>query len=1181
MAKTKVTYDGNTAATHVAYAFSEVAAIYPITPSSGMGELADSWAANGKKNIFGQEVQVSELQSEGGASGAVHGSLAAGALTTTFTASQGLLLMLPNMFKISAEFLPGVFHVSARSVATQALSIFGDHSDVMAARGTGFGLLASGSIQEVHDMALVAHLAAIESHLPFLHFFDGFRSSHEIQKIEVLDNDDYTELCNFESIERYKKRALHPEHPVTRGTAQNPDIFFQAREACNPFYDKLHEVVEASMEKVAKATGRKYRLFDYVGDPNAEHVVVAMGSGIEAIHETVEYLASKGEKVGLVKVRLYRPFVGDRLLEAIPQSVKKISVLDRTKEPGAMGEPLLEDVVMAFNGSDRNPRIIGGRYGLSSKEFNPSMINAIFKNMKESKPKHPFTVGINDDVTHLSLDYSEVINSEDPSVKRCKFWGLGADGTVGASKNSIKIIGDYTEQSVQGYFVYDSKKSGGITVSHLRFGPKEIRSTYLLNESDFVSCSNPSYIGRYDLLEGLKEGGVFLLNADWTADQVEANLPNSFKKELAEKKVKFYLIDAFKIGKETGLGLRINTAMQAAFFKLADVIPYSDAENYMKDAIKKTYGDKGEKIVNMNCDAVDKGAKDLLEVSVKSEWAGLTPEKKEVDPTLPEYIRDFTSVVNAFKGDTIPVSAFKGREDGSFEQGTSQYEKRGIATELPKWVHGNCIQCNQCAYVCPHAVIRPYLFKEENLKGADSSYVTLDAIGIKDPAGLKYRLQISALDCTGCGNCAEVCPGKKGEKALEMVAAPELMEQEIVNWNWTQKSTTEVNPLGTKNVKACQFNRPLFEFSGACAGCGETPYVKLITQLYGEQMIIANATGCSSIYGGTAPSQPYTVNEDGHGPAWANSLFEDNAEYGFGMRLAVDQIQNKLAMTVEEAIKKGVSGDLKDKLSDWLENRADFDASVKLAKQIKALVSKEAGSASGDLQVLLKEIETRAEYLAKKSVWIFGGDGWAYDIGYGGLDHVLAAGKDVNVLVMDTEVYSNTGGQSSKATTKGAIAKFAAAGKPIRKKELGLMMTEYGYVYVAQVSMGANKAQFLKAVKEAESYDGPSIIIAYSPCIAHGIKTGMGTTQKEMKDAVDCGYWNMFRYDPRVAQQGKNPFQYDGPKEVNGKFQDFLNGEVRFSSLKKLFPENAEKLFKEAEVEMKERFEKILKKAAE
>lgn len=1181
MAKKKVTFDGNTSAAYVAYAFSEVAAIYPITPSSVMGELADEWSAQGRKNIFGQTVNIAELQSEGGASGAVHGSLAAGALTTTFTASQGLLLMIPNMYKIAGELLPSVFHVSARAVASHALSIFGDHSDIMAARSAGFALIASDSVQEAHDMAIVAHLAALKGSLPFVHFFDGFRTSHEVQKIEVLDYADLEKLFDYNDLKKFRESCLNPERPITRGTAQNPDIFFQARERCNPYYDKLPAIIDETMKKVSAAVGRDYHLFDYVGDPKAEHVIVSMGSGNGAIEETVNYLQQKkGEKIGLLKVRLFRPFSTEHFLKAIPETAKTVTVLDRTKEPGTIYEPLCQDVITAFAKSNRKPLIVGGRYGLGSKEFTPEMVKAVYDNMKQSSPKDHFTVGINDDVAHTSLPTGALLPVEDPSVKRCLFWGYGSDGTVGASKNAIKIIGDNTEMYVQGYFVYDSKKSGGITVSHLRFGPKPIKSTYLLNQADFISCSNPSYVTRYDLLNSIKEGGVFLLNSNWTTTEaMEKNLPNKLKKTIAQKKVKFYNIDAYKIGEEIGMGNRINTIMQASFFKLAEIIPYADAEKHMKNAIKKSYGAKGEEVLKMNYASVDKGANAYTEIKVPSSWANLGPDTEVGAGKVPAHIKNVANVINSLHGDDLPVSAFNA--DGSFPQATSQYEKRGIAIQLPKWIHDNCIQCNQCSFVCPHAVIRPFLYKSDSIQDAPKSFITLDTIGIKEPAGLKYRLQISALDCTGCGNCADICPGKKNAKALEMVPADALMEQETANWTYAISKPYEANPLSVTNVKGSQFNVPLFEFSGACGGCGETPYVKTITQLFGEQMMVANATGCSSIYGGTAPSQPYCTTKDGHGPAWANSLFEDNAEYGYGMRLAIEQIQAKLHDLVTKAATFGdVPADLKEKFTSWLVNHGKFEEAKKLAKEIKPLLHSAMNKTSNaELKNLYTEIKAKEEYFAKKSVWIFGGDGWAYDIGYGGLDHVLAMGKNINVLVLDTEVYSNTGGQASKATQLGAVAKFAYAGKPIRKKELGLMLTTYGYVYVAQVSMGANKNQFLKAVLEAESYDGPSIIIAYAPCIAHGMKAGMGFTQKEAKEAVDCGYWPIFRYDPRLEDQGKNPFQYDGPQELNGKYQQFLTGEVRFNSLKKLFPERAETLFKEAEKEMVKRWEKIKKMA--
>ena len=1178
MGKEKTTIDGNTAAAHVAYAYSEVAAIYPITPSSPMGELADDWAANSRKNIFGQIVSVVELQSEGGASGAVHGSLAAGALTSTFTAAQGLLLMIPNMYKIAGELLPAVFHVSARTVASHALSIFGDHSDVMATRQTGFAFTASGSIQEVHDIAIITHLSAIESSIPFLHFFDGFRTSHEVQKVEILDYEELAKLVDYEAIKKFKERALNPEHPITRGTAQNPDVFFQNREACNPYYLKIPAIVENVMKRVSKALGRNYNLFDYVGVPDAEHIIIAMGSSVEAIEETVEYLNKKGEKVGLVKVRLYRPFSVEHFLKVIPKSVKIVSVLDRTKEPGSIGEPLYQDIVTAFSKSDMKPIILGGRYGLSSKEFNPAMIKAIFDNMKINNPKNHFTVGIVDDVTNTSLEVKESINTEDPKTKRCKFWGLGADGTVGASKNSIKIIGDYTDMYAQGYFVYDSKKSGGITISHLRFGPKPIKSTYLLTESDFISCNHPSYVTRYDILDGIIEGGVFLLNSEWSAKDIEIQLPSKLKKIIAQKKVKFFNINAFKLAEEIGLGGRINSIMQSAFFKLTNIIPFEDAVKYMKEAILYTYGAKGEDIVKMNYASIDKGGSDIVEMPVPKEWANLPVEKEKLPDNWTTFVKDVACVINKLHGDDLPVSAFS--PDGSFPNSTTQYEKRGIAINLPKWIAENCIQCNQCTYVCPHSVIRAFLFEEKDIKDAPKTFNTLAAIGIKEPAGLKYRIQISSLDCTGCGNCSDVCPGKKNVKALEIVHAPDIMEQEDENWKYAISKPRVDNPLSVKTLKGSQFNFPLFEYHGACGGCGETPYIKVLTQVFGEQMLIANATGCSSIYGGTAPSQPYTVNKDGFGPAWANSLFEDNAEYGFGFRLAIDQIRCRLEELAKKAITFEISAELKEALKNWIEKINDFEESGKLTKKIKRLLPDSIKSAKNDeSKAILSEIKGREEYLAKKSVWVIGGDGWAYDIGYGGLDHIMAMNRDVNVLVLDTEVYSNTGGQASKATQMGAIAKFAAAGKSIRKKDLGLMLVTYGYVYVAQVCMGANRNQYLKAILEAESYPGPSIIIAYSPCIAHGIRAGMGLSQREGLEATECGYWPIYRYDPRLELEGKNPFQLDGPKELNGKFQDFLKGEVRFNSLKKLFPDRAKWLFVEAEKDMKKRFNTYRKMA--
>jgi len=1169
------TVDGNTAAAHVAYAFSEVAAIYPITPSSPMGEFADAWAAEGRKNIFGQKVKVSELQSEGGASGAVHGALQGGSLTTTFTASQGLLLMIPNMNKISGELLPGVFHVSARSVATHALSIFGDHSDVMHCRATGFSLLASAGVQEAHDLAIVAHLAAIESSVPFVHFFDGFRTSHEIQKVELFDYDEFAKLVNYDAVKAFKDKALRPEKPVTRGTAENPDIFFQNRERANEFYNKVPYIVEEKMRMVEKLTGRKYRLFDYVGDPEADRIVIAMGSGVDTLEQTVNYLNARGEKVGLIKVRLYRPFSVEHLLATIPDTVQSIAVLDRTKEPGSAGEPLYEDIKFAFYGHKNNPTIVGGRYGLSSKEFTPSMAKAVYDNLKAASPKDHFTVGIKDDVTFTSLEVDEKIVTEDKEVKRCLFWGFGSDGTVGANKNSIKIIGNHTDMYAQGYFEYDSKKSGGVTRSHLRFGPKPITSPYLVSTADFVACHRQAYVNMFDLVASLKQGGTFLLNTNWSADEIEKELPNSLKKTLAKKEAKFYIMDGFKLAAEIGMGERINTIMQSAFFKLADIIPYEDAKEYMKAAIKKTYGKKGEDIVAKNYKAVEMGEA-FTEVKVPAEWADLEVETKVVDMSRSEFVREVADVMNAKDGDSLPVSKFS--PDGTFENGTTASEKRGIAVNIPKWESENCIQCNQCVMVCPHAVIRPRLVTEEELKDAPETLDVITPMNPKLKDNYKFTLQISGLDCTGCGNCAQVCPGKAGEKALVMVPIEEVVEKSTNNFNFTEK-LPDRNPLGDKMWNSAMYNRPLFEYSGACPGCGETPYVKLVTQLFGDRMVVANATGCSSIYGGSAPATPYCKNSEGKGPAWANSLFEDNAEYGYGMAISISTSRDKVALLMEQAIEAGVEGDLADLFKSWLENKEEADETKELAPKLQAALIAVLPTVTGKLNTLLNGILELKDYFVKKSVWIFGGDGWAYDIGYGGLDHVLASGEDVNVLVMDTEVYSNTGGQASKATPTGAIAKFAAAGKPIRKKDLGMMAATYGYVYVAQISLGSNMNQAFKAIREAEAYKGPSLVIAYAPCINHGIKTGMGTTIAEEKKATSCGYWPIYRFDPRLADEGKNPFQLDGPKDLDGKFQEFLNGEIRYSSLKQLFPERAETLDKKAEEDMLFRYNKYKKLA--
>ena len=1156
----KMTIDGNTAAAHVAYAFSDVAAIYPITPSSNMGEVCDEWAAYGRKNIFDQVLKVVELQSEAGAAGAVHGSLAAGGLTTTFTASQGLLLMIPNMFKIAGELLPTVFHVSARAVASHALSIFGDHSDVMATRQTGFALLASSSVQEVMDLALVSHIATLKASVPFLHFFDGFRTSHEIQKIDVIPYEDMAKLIDMDAIDKFRKRSMNPEHPQMRGTAQNPDIFFQGKEAANNFYLAVPDLVAQAMEQVGKLTGRSYKPFDYVGAPDADRIIIAMGSGCEAIEETVEFLVKQGQKVGLVKVRLYRPFSIKYLFDIMPKTVKKICVLDRTKEPGALGDPLYEDVRTAFAEMGLNPVIVGGRYGLGSKEFTPSMVKAVFDNLLTEKPKNHFTVGIVDDVTNTSLDVKEEIDVAPEGVYRCKFIGLGSDGTVGANKNSIKIIGDHTDMYAQGYFVYDSKKSGGITISHLRFGKAPIKSTYLLDKADLIACHNPSYVTRYDILEGIKDGGTFLLNSPWSVEEMETKLPPSLKREIAVKKLKFYNIDAIKIARDIGLGNRINVIMQTAFFKIASVIPVDNAIDYIKDAIEKTYGKKSGKVVDMNFEAVDNTIKYLEEVNYPFEWTGAIDEAAAVQD-VPAFVRDVVRPIMSLKGDQLPVSAFT--KDGIFPTATAQYEKRGVAVNIPKWIPENCIQCNQCSFVCPHAAIRPYLATSQGLDKAPETFVTLDASG-KEGAGLKYRIQVSPLDCTGCGNCADVCPSKV--KSLVMEPLEEQVDMEIPNFEFAYTLPELKTAYNPETLKGSQFKRPLFEYSGACAGCGETPYIKLATQLFGDRMVIANATGCSSIYGGTAPTSPYCVNDEGFGPAWGNSLFEDNAEFGYGMSLAINHRREKLGLLMKEAIQEGISDKLKEVFNSWMENIENVEKSREYGNLIKKLLPQELKDAKDNLWDVLAQINNQKDILTKKSVWIFGGDGWAYDIGFGGLDHVIASGANVNILVMDTEVYSNTGGQSSKSTPTAAIVKFAAAGKRTRKKDLGLMAMSYGYVYVATVSAGANRNQLVKAMVEAEKYDGPSIIIAYSPCINHGID--MGLSILEGKLAVDSGYWPLYRYNPELASEGKNPFILDS-KEPTMDFKEFLMREVRYSALKSQFPEEADELFDAAERDAK------------
>ena len=1170
MAKFMKTVDGNTAAAHVAYAFTDVAAIFPITPSSNMAEAVDDWSAQGRKNIFGQKVNVVEMQSEAGAAGAFHGSLQAGALTTTFTASQGLLLMLPNMYKVAGGLLPGVFHVSARALATSALSIFGDHQDVMAARQTGCVLLASGSVQEVADIAPVAHLAAIEGKLPFIHFFDGFRTSHEIQKVEILEYSDYASLLNMEAVKAFRDSALSPNHPVTRGTAQNDDIYFQTREASNKYYNNIVGVVEKYMAKMSELTGRKHGLFNYYGDENAKNIIIAMGSVTETIEETIDYLNAKGGSYGLVKVHLYRPFSNKHLLEAIPASAERICVLDRTKEPGSTGEPLYLDVRNAFFDVENAPMIIGGRYGLGSKDVTPTDIKTVFDNLTSEKPKNNFTLGIVDDVTNTSLEKSESIKIAHPGTVRCKFWGLGSDGTVGANKQAIKIIGDNTDKYAQAYFAYDSKKSGGITMSHLRFGDAPIRSTYLIDEADYIACHNQSYVNQYDLLKGLKEGGVFVLNTIWSQEELEQHLPAKMKKFIADNNINFYTVNATKIAQEIGLGNRINMIMQSAFFKLAAIIPETEAVEYLKDSIKKAYGKKGEKVVNMNFEAVEAGLNALVKIDVPANWSNAEELEMAVDSDEPEFIKNILRPMNAQEGNNLPVSAFEGLEDGTFPAGTAAYEKRGVAVNVPEWITDNCIQCNQCAYVCPHACIRPVLVNEEEAANAPESFNTKKAIG-KGFEGLQYRMQVSPMDCTGCGNCADICPAK--QKALVMKPL-DTQEVEVENWAFAV-DTTKVAPKGDimapTTVKGSQFRQPLIEFSGACAGCGETPYIKLVTQLFGDRMMIANATGCSSIWGGSAPSTPYTVNHEGKGPSWANSLFEDNAEFGYGMMLGVKQMRNKIAETMQTLLTMDICESAKEAFNAWLEAREDGEASKAASEKVLEVLAGTCSCADEEVKSLLSEIESRKDYLVKRSQWILGGDGWAYDIGYGGLDHVLASGENVNVLVFDTEIYSNTGGQASKSTPVAAMAKFAAAGKRSKKKDLGMMAMSYGNVYVAQVGMGADKNQLMKAIIEAEKHDGPSLIIAYSPCISHGIKEGMGRAQANIEKAVKAGYWHLYRYNPQLKAEGKNPFTLDS-KVPTESFREFLMGQVRYAAIAKQYPDVAEELFNMAEENAKERY---------
>ena len=1158
-----ITCDGNYAAAHVAYMFSEVAAIYPITPSSTMAEYVDEWAAQGRKNIFGETVRVVEMQSEAGAAGAVHGSLQSGALTSTFTASQGLLLMIPNMYKIAGELLPGVFHVSARALASHALSIFGDHQDVMATRQTGFAMLATSSVQEVMDLAGVAHIVALKARVPFLHFFDGFRTSHEIQKIELIDEASLTALFDREALKQFRAAALNPEHPVTRGTAQNPDIYFQAREACNRFYDAVPDMVAETMEKISTITGREYKPFVYYGDPEAEEIIVAMGSVTETIKETIDYLRKQGKKVGLITVHLYRPFSEKYFFNVVPATVKRVCVLDRTKEPGADGEPLYLDVRSMFYGKKQQPLIIGGRYGLSSKDTTPAQMLAVFENLAAAQPKDHFTVGIVDDVTNLSLPVGEEISMAKPGTFEALFFGLGADGTVGANKNSIKIIGGSTNKYCQAYFSYDSKKSGGYTSSHLRFGDLPITSPYLVTTPDFVACHVPSYVDKYDVLKGLKAGGSFLLNSTHDAETTCRTLPDHMKAYLAKNKINFYIINATKIAAELGLGSRTNTIMQSAFFKIAAVIPFEKAVEEMKHAILKSYGKKGEDIVNMNYAAVDAGGSAVEKVEVPAEWASIEVKAAAatVDSSRPEFVTKIVDPINALKGDQLPVSTFLGREDGTWENGTAAWEKRGIAVNVPEWKLENCIQCNQCAYVCPHAAIRPFLATEEEAAATGLEWKQ----GLGETKAYKFRIQVSPLDCTGCNNCVDTCPAK--EKALVMKPLESQMK-EAANWETVTKQIGYKEIVDkTKTVKNLQFAQPLFEFSGACAGCGETPYIKAISQLFGDKMMVANATGCTSIYSGSAPSTPYCTNAKGQGPAWANSLFEDNAEYGLGMHVGIEKLRDRVQAYMEDAMANCAkcSDELKAAMKGWIEARYSSVKSTEATAKLLPLLE------SCDCESCKKILEMK-DWLVKKSQWIIGGDGWGYDIGYGGVDHVLASGMDVNILVIDTEVYSNTGGQSSKATPVGAVAKFASSGKRIRKKDLGAMAMTYGYVYVAQVSIGASQQQLFNVLKEAEAYPGPSLIIAYAPCINHGIKGGMTRTQTIGKEAVACGYWHLWHYNPQLEEEGKNPFVLDSKEPDWSKFQDFLMREVRYTSLKKAFPVEAQELFEAAEENAKWRY---------
>ncbi len=1171
MAKEKkfLTCDGNQAAAHIAYMFTEVAAIYPITPSSTMAEYVDEWSAGGKLNGFGETVKVEEMQSEAGAAGTMHGALQVGTLATTFTASQGLLLMIPNMYKVAGELLPGVYHVSARALAAASLSIFGDHQDVMAVRQTGCAMLATGSVQEVMDLAAVAHLASVKSRIPFVHFFDGFRTSHEVQKIEALSTEQLFPLLDQKALADFRARSLNPENPVARGTAQNSDIYFQSREACNPFYDNVVGIVEDYINEINKITGRKYGLFDYYGAPDAERVIIAMGSGTEAIRECIDVMTAKGEKVGMVAVHLYRPFSAKHFLAAVPKTAKQIAVLDRTKEPGSTGEPLYLDVKDCFYGQPNQPVIVGGRFGLASKDFTPASAMSVFENLALPEPKNHFTVGIIDDVTFTNLPIKAEIELPN-SPYEAKFYGLGADGTVGANKNSIKIIGDNTDKYCQAYFAYDSKKSGGFTCSHLRFGDNPIRSTYLVNTPNFVACHVQAYLRLYDVTKGLKKNGTFLLNTIWSPEDVKKNLPDNVKKYLAANNISMYIIDATNIAQEIGLGNRTNTILQSAFFKITGVIPYELAVEQMKKFIVKSYGNKGDKVVNLNNAAVDKGG-EVVKVEIPAEWANIKLEDEAAGDKVPAFISKVVRPVNAQKGDDLPVSAFKGREDGTWDLGTSKYEKRGVAANVPIWNPANCIQCNQCAYVCPHAAIRPFVLDAAEMAKAPNGFETLKTNG-KAFEGTQFRIQVDVLDCMGCGNCPDVCPGNKEGKALTMVPIETQMENQA-NWEFcVSEVKSKQNLVDLKsNVKNSQFATPLFEFSGACAGCGETPYVKLISQLFGEEQIVANATGCSSIYSGSAPSTPYTKGDNGRGPAWGNSLFEDNAEFGLGMNIGMERMRDRVERLMKEALTCSCCSDeMKALMNQWLENRNSTAITREVTDKLLPLVK------ACDCEPC-KQLVGLTQYFVKKSQWIIGGDGWAYDIGYGGLDHVLASGQNVNIIVLDTEIYSNTGGQSSKSTPVGAVAKFAASGKRIRKKDLGLMAATYGYVYVAQIAMGANQAQTLKAIREAEAFDGPSLIIAYSPCISHGLLAGMGASQTQQEKAVQAGYWHLWRFDPRLEAEGKNPFQLDSKEPQWDKFQDFLMSEVRYTSLVKQYPVAAKELFAAAEDNAKWRYNGYLR----